>query len=56
MSDEKYYCNSVWSHTEKLRFNAVAAIITRGLSEIIDLGVKMGAKKTTFMDYLGLVI
>ena len=27
--------------------NAKAAIITRGLSEIIDLGIKMGAKRNT---------
>ena len=39
-----------------LGHNAGAAIITRGLSEIIDLGVKMGAKKQLFMVYLELVI
>ena len=39
---------------KNLGFNAVAAIITRGLSEIIDLGVKMGAKKTTFYGLSGI--
>ena len=34
--------------------NAKAAIITRGLSEIINLGIKMGAK-VLFMVYQGLV-
>ena len=28
--------------------NAKAAIITRGISEIVDLGLKMGAKRNTF--------
>ncbi len=37
-----------------LGHNAGAAIITRGLSEIIDLGVKMGAKKTTFYGLSGI--
>ena len=35
--------------------NAKAAIITRGLSEIINLGIKMGAKRVLFMVYQGLV-
>jgi len=34
--------------------NAKAAIITRGLSEIIDLGLKMGAKKETFYGLSGI--
>ena len=37
-----------------LGHNAGAAIITRGLSEIIDLGVKMGARKTTFYGLSGI--
>ena len=32
--------------------NAKAAIITRGISEIVRLGLKMGAKRNTFMGYL----
>ena len=38
----------------KLGHNAGAAIITRGLSEIIDLGVQMGAKKSTFYGLSGI--
>ncbi len=34
--------------------NAKAAIITRGLSEIVELGVKMGAKKETFYGLSGI--
>ena len=34
--------------------NAGAAIITRGLSEIIDLGTQMGAKKSTFYGLSGI--
>lgn len=34
--------------------NAKAAIITRGLSEIIDLGIKMGAKRNTFYGLSGI--
>jgi len=34
--------------------NAKAAIITRGLSEIIELGLKMGAKKKTFYGLSGI--
>ena len=30
--------------------NAKAAIITRGMSEIVKLGVNMGAKRKTFYD------
>jgi glycerol-3-phosphate dehydrogenase (NAD(P)+) len=34
--------------------NAKAAIITRGLSEIIDLGIKMGARRNTFYGLSGI--
>ena len=34
--------------------NAKAAIITRGLSEIIELGIKMGAKRNTFYGLSGI--
>lgn len=34
--------------------NAKAAIITRGLSEIINLGIKMGAKRSTFYGLSGI--
>ena len=34
--------------------NAKAAIITRGLSEIIDLGIEMGAKRNTFYGLSGI--
>ena len=37
-----------------LGHNAGAALITRGLSEIIDLGIKMGAKKSTFYGLSGI--
>ena len=37
-----------------LGLNANASIITRGLSEIIDLGIKMGAKKKTFYGLSGI--
>ena len=37
-----------------LGHNAGAAIITRGLSEIIDLGTQMGAKKSTFYGLSGI--
>ena len=37
-----------------LGHNAGAAIITRGLSEIIDLGIQMGAKKSTFYGLSGI--
>ena len=37
-----------------LGHNAGAAIITRGLSETIDLGIKMGAKKSTFYGLYGI--
>ena len=36
--------------------NAKAAIITRGISEIVKLGVKMGAKRKTFYGLSELVI
>ena len=39
---------------KKLGNNASAAIITRGLSEIIELGTKMGAKKNTFYGLSGI--
>ena len=37
-----------------LGLNANASIITRGLSEIIELGIKMGAKKNTFYGLSGI--
>ena len=37
-----------------LGHNASAALITRGLSEIIGLGIKMGAKKSTFYGLSGI--
>ena len=37
-----------------LGHNAGAALITRGLSEIIDLGIQMGAKKSTFYGLSGI--
>ena len=37
-----------------LGHNAGAAIITRGLAEIIELGLKMGAQKNTFYGLSGL--
>ncbi len=37
-----------------LGLNANASIITRGLSEIIELGMKMGAKKNTFYGLSGI--
>ena len=39
---------------KKLGNNALAAIITRGLSEIVELGVKMGAKQETFFGLSGI--
>ena len=39
-----------------LGHNAGAALITRGLSEIIDLGIKMGAKSLLFTVCRELVI
>ena len=39
-----------------LGLNANASIITRGLSEIVELGTKMGAGKNTFMDFQELEI
>ena len=47
--NEKCNCNSFRIYNGKgLGLNANASIITRGLSEIIDLGIKMGAKKTFY--------
>ena len=37
-----------------LGLNANASIVTRGLSEIVDLGIKMGAKKKTFYGLSGI--
>ena len=34
--------------------NARAAIITRGMSEIVKLGMKMGAKRNTFYGLSGI--
>ncbi len=38
----------------KLGNNAQASIITRGLSEMVSLGLKMGAKRTTFLGLSGI--